>query len=406
MSFSFGFSGDDIDEESNNSIFSTTEVGNGNSSNQLGANQANYKSIFMNSSSSTSSTNVSPVDAAYLPRKLALQDLLSKSIGVRMSYGLVNVDSSPKQQNQDPQVNQQSRCISDWVCRRDLFDVKHQLMTQDTLSTTDEILLGLTNEDLRIATYEGGLKSWECTFDLMEVLRTRDLTGYGKVLELGCGTGLPSALLFQNILRRHLFSGGDRPRKLTLADYNESVLRLVTVPNLLFIWCEFQNQDLLAELQTTPNSDPGNTDPNGAGNAMELRSGEIEVTEKLINAFVADLSSKSITLEFVSGGWSPEFVTLLKGSHDERFDLVLASETIYSPETLPIFTDTMLCLMHPEEQQVAKTEALVAAKRVYFGVGGGIPEFERALDARNISYKTISEENSQGVVRAILQVSL
>lgn len=351
MSFSFGFSGDDIDEDAHPSFASSTQ----NDESMLSSDD--YKTMFM------TTTNLN-FDPEYVPRKLTLEELLAKSIGVRMSYTSTAIKTG------------------EIISRRDLYDVKHQLMTQDTLSTTDEILLGLTNEDLRVATYEGGLKSWECTFDLMEVLAKTDLAGFKSVLELGCGTGLPSTLLLQKFLQAQRY---DEPRKLVLADYNESVLRLVTVPNLLFTWCELQSPEMLAQLQTS------------TGNTMELRSNEIEVTENLVATFLTDLASKNITLEFVSGGWSPQFVSVLSA---DKFDLVLASETIYSPETLPIFTDTMLCLMNE------RTESLVAAKRVYFGVGGGIPEFERALDVRNINYQTISEETSQGVVRAILRVAL
>lgn len=363
MAFSFGFSGDDIEDDST-SIFASHDQ-NGDSS--LLSSTDDYKSKFM------TATSVA-LDQDYVPRKHSVQDLLRQSIGVRMSYSQTKVEGHE----------------SLIVARRDLFDVKHQLMTQDDLSATDEILLGLTNEDLRVATYEGGLKSWECTFDLMQVLGARGgAREIRNVLEMGCGTGLPSALILQQMLECAKGEDSSLSRRLILADYNESVLRLVTVPNLLFTWCELQSAETLRELQGTEAS---------GDLAVELRTGEVEVTEKLVSAFVSELQGKNIQLEFVSGGWSPQFVTLL--SENVNFDLVLASETIYSPETLPIFTDTMLCLMSEN------TEALVAAKRVYFGVGGGVPEFERALDQRKVKYQTISEVTSQGVVRAILRVSL
>lgn len=353
MSFSFGFAGDDIEQDAN-SIFASSNEG---ASEPALLNLEDYQAKFM--------STPMQFEADYEPRLWTLEELLGKSSGVRMSYTQTRLTSG------------------EGVPRRDLYDVKHQLMSQDALSASEEILMGLTNEDLRVATYEGGLKSWECTFDLLELLAPRDVSGYRNVLELGCGTGLPCVLLFQKMLQQ---APGAPARKLVLADYNESVLRLVTVPNLVFAWCELQPAATLAALQ-------------GPGATLEHRAQELEITDLLISAFAADLAAKNITLQFVSGGWSPQLVTLLSQAH-EPFDLVLASETIYSPETLPVFTDTLLGLMTPA------TEALVAAKRVYFGVGGGIPEFERALDLRKIGYKTVSEETSQGVVRAILQVSL
>ena len=37
-------------------------------------------------------------------------------------------------------------------------------------STELDILLGDTSEDLRKNIYEGGLKSWECSYDLVDLL--------------------------------------------------------------------------------------------------------------------------------------------------------------------------------------------------------------------------------------------
>lgn len=385
MSFSFGFSGDDIETDESSIFAASSEIsGQGNGGVSLNSTD-DYKTKFMNSASEVIPPTIGPdgKQQDYVAcRKHEIKELLEQSVGVRMSYTQCQVDFNGTSNNQ-------GSCV---VARRDLFDVKHQLMTQDVLSATDEILLGLTNEDLRIATYEGGLKSWECTFDLMQVLAERSSNGgyeYKNVLELGCGTGLPSALVLQKMLTS-VQDPATAKRNLVLADYNESVLKLVTVPNLLFTWCDLQDQERLRTLQTG--------DQTGQS-MMEIRPGEVEVTQQLVTAFLSDLESKNIKVEFVSGGWSPQFVTLLNDG-GAQFDLILASETIYSPDTLPIFTDTMLCLM------TKTTEALVAAKRVYFGVGGGIPEFERALELRKVQYETISEVTSQGVVRAILRVSL
>lgn len=384
MAFSFGFSGDDIDLDREDSLFTapsdtSTDVastGNGSATASLADSQARFMG--------------SPIPFAsseYAPQLWSLSALLGRSVGVRMSYTLTPIASTGP-----------GAAVS--VPRRDLYDVKHQLMSQDELSASDEILLGLTNEDLRVATYEGGLKSWECTFDLMEVLAERSgSAGRGlpkSVLEMGCGTGLPCVLLLSQMLQD---SSSSDARRLVLADYNESVLRLVTVPNLLLAWCEQQPASLLAELQT--------------GGTTEARAGEIEVTQALVDAFLGDLSAKGITVECVSGGWSPQFVSLLLDRYAQAgappFELVLASETIYSPETLPLFTDTLLCLLSPPGTTGTKTgqaEALVAAKQMYFGVGGGVPEFEAALDLRGVNHSTVHQVTSQGVSRAILQIVL
>jgi protein-histidine N-methyltransferase len=51
--------------------------------------------------------------------------------------------------------------------------------------------------------------------------------------------------------------------------------------------------------------------------------------------------------------------------------MVLSSEGIYSPTSLPQFTKVLVTCL--------RGQALIASKKVYFGVGGGIIEFEREL---------------------------
>ena len=47
--------------------------------------------------------------------------------------------------------------------------------------------------DLISGVYEGGLKVWECTFDMVDYLQQIDMSGK-SVIELGCGQGLPGIL--------------------------------------------------------------------------------------------------------------------------------------------------------------------------------------------------------------------
>lgn len=120
------------------------------------------------------------------------------------------------------------------LARRDLFDVRFQLLNDE------ESAQGVadTHTDLIPGVYEGGLKTWECSLDLVATLAER-LPSYhaedaswpsGRhIVELGCGTAVPTCFLF-----RTLFSTqpSDRPTVLDLCDYNEEVLSLVRVyPN-------------------------------------------------------------------------------------------------------------------------------------------------------------------------------
>ena len=57
-----------------------------------------------------------------------------------------------------------------------------------------------TATDLVPGQYEGGLKIWECSEDLVSYLslsRAQDLPGK-RVLELGCGAGLPGLVAFKH----------------------------------------------------------------------------------------------------------------------------------------------------------------------------------------------------------------
>lgn len=365
MAFSFGFSGEDIDDAMD---IDGPEV--------------------LTSTSKPETVKTVELSAEHKPTLHSLESLLKDSIGVRMSYSNVGLNLSDR-----------SKPEGVILPRRDLFDVKHQLMLRDNLTATEEILMGLTNEDLRVAQYEGGLKSWECTYDVVEYLATTEAgQSYNQaqtILELGCGTGVPS--LF--ILQQRLSQENSVPLRLVLADYNESVLKLVTVPNLLFTWLEtLDSETRLGVLRATSEDSSA---------IAEARLGEAEITQDLIDEFSKVLKQKSICIEFISGGWSPQFVDLLNtsvlGNSSIPVDLVIASETVYSLDTLPVFTDTLLSII----EKSPSVAALVAAKQVYFGVGGGVLEFEQTLDKHeNVTHSTVftTTGNGQGVARAIVQV--
>ena len=61
------------------------------------------------------------------------------------------------------------------IPRRELFDVRLQLMAEDERpgtanQTTEHALTDLGDEDIRTNVYEGGMKSWECSVDLAKKL--------------------------------------------------------------------------------------------------------------------------------------------------------------------------------------------------------------------------------------------
>ncbi|KAG5363379.1 Histidine protein methyltransferase 1 [Yarrowia sp. B02] len=294
----------------------------------------------------------------FCPKKFSFRDMLQRVKGKRLTY-------QPLQISPDTQL-----------LRRELYDVKHQLMGEDNLSATDELLLGTTNEDLKVATYEGGLKAWECMLDLTRVLEGCAWT-QGSAIELGCGQGLPAIFLIQRLLKT------GNSGKITLADYNDSVLSLVTAPNVLLNLCNMLTVEELSALQTA--------DEDTAEGQTRVQEGELDVTEGLVDRIEQLLADKGVEVEFVSGAWSPEFVRLVG-----QYSLVLASETIYSLDTLPVFTNTLL--------NIGAGDMLVAAKKVYFGVGGGIHEFESLVTERGFWLEGVEDIEDAGVARGVWTV--
>ena len=87
--------------------------------------------------------------------------------------------------------------------------------------------------------YEGGLKTWECSVDVVEYLSQLNVPFQGKaILEVGCGTAIPTAYLLQTLLNSTETPPKDKSTIIHVQDYNKSVLELVTLPNLILAWCK------------------------------------------------------------------------------------------------------------------------------------------------------------------------
>ena len=172
---------------------------------------------------------------------------------------------------------------------------------------------------------------------------------------------------------------------MSFADYNLSVLETTTVPNLLLTW-HFSRA--VTELP---------------------REGDLEITENLLVRFLGDLSERSIHLSGISGAWGDSFRHLVKPNalphHREGMEtIILASETIYSPSSIHPFTELLTGILNDAKDANGRAKALVAAKRVYFGVGGGVDEFLQALQKLHGEAAPVWELASPGVGRVILEV--
>ncbi|KAI9756152.1 MAG: hypothetical protein M4579_003965 [Chaenotheca gracillima] len=288
-------------------------------------------------------------------------------------------------------------------------DDDSQPRSSDQISKS-HILEAIESDDLKSNVYEGGLKSWECSVDLAGVL-TEDrqwLNGVEErgvhAIELGAGTALPTLSLFRRILelRSQTSQIPHRPPIIfTVADYNIDVLRLVTIPNMLLTWA-------LQRQGRTPEDE---------------QSGDLDVPPSLRDSFQKELSELGISIRAISGAWSPEFSSLLSTpstAQTPQNTLILASETIYAPNSLAPFLDVLVSALRAGSGAVqggsdvaiaqgpARARALVAAKRMYFGVGGGVDEFVRAFEAKTLGDGFVKEVKSVGggVARVVLEVGL
>eukprot|EP00826_Nyctotherus_ovalis_P059782 TRINITY_DN8344_c0_g4_i1.p1 TRINITY_DN8344_c0_g4~~TRINITY_DN8344_c0_g4_i1.p1 ORF type:complete len:259 (-),score=64.05 TRINITY_DN8344_c0_g4_i1:125-880(-) len=176
---------------------------------------------------------------------------------------------------------------------------------------------GLKYSDLIPKIYEGGYKVWECSVDLLEYLALQQSLGFSKqrVLELGCGQGLPGIWALLN------------GAQVVFQDFNAEVLEEATLP------CVLHN----------------------------IASNGLNKDEVLPNA------------NFVSGDWSE-----LPAKIGDTFDLILTSETIYNTEYYES--------LHSALEKMLKKEGrvLLAAKRYYYGNGGGVDSFLDFVEAKGV----------------------
>ncbi|KAK3573078.1 hypothetical protein QTP86_012275 [Hemibagrus guttatus] len=217
------------------------------------------------------------------------------------------------------------------------------------------------NSDLITGVYEGGLKIWEGTHDLLEYVDDEGETFSGKrVLDLGCGAGLLGILA----LKRDA-------SKVHFQDYNSTVIEQLTIPNV-FLNCEEEGGDEYI----------GDEDGSPAPKRRSMEK----------NHALTDRCS------FFSGDWV-SFLTLIQNQDPTlKYDLIFTSETIYNTDYYPSLHDLFHKLL--SEHGVV----YLATKSHYFGVGGGLYLFERFVEEKNVFQIKSLRELDQGLKRHIVSL--
>ncbi|KAF8597628.1 hypothetical protein BDV93DRAFT_527303, partial [Ceratobasidium sp. AG-I] len=254
------------------------------------------------------------------------------------------------------------------------------------------------------------MKTWECSLDLADFVLGGQ-SGVGelrgkKILELGCGTAIPTLAILQRLFDQLVPTGSAPDTEVHLQDYNTSVLEYVTLPNIILVWFfskaaeayratlpppspkisnkplpdvanltlesvteEDEDEDEVESDQAVPTQDLGTSPQSHSFDPSE--PGELTLSLALQAAFLASLDEHRIKIRLFSGPWDKYDVPKVLGSTESQYyDLVLTSETIYQPLSLPSLVQLL------REATGSTGTCLVAAKLVYFGVGGGIKEFE------------------------------
>lgn len=146
------------------------------------------------------------------------------------------------------------------------------------------------------------------------------------------------------------------------------------------------------------------------------RVGDLEISPADLPNFKDNLSKHDVDISTISGAWGHKFVELV-GSQAfpglsstsypkiRQETLILASETIYSPSTMNSFVSTLLGLLEAAEAQGRTAKALIAAKKVYFGIGGGVDDFVATLQENGGQASIVWELEDEGVDRVILEVT-
>ncbi|KAE8280605.1 Histidine protein methyltransferase 1-like protein Methyltransferase-like protein 18 [Larimichthys crocea] len=251
----------------------------------------------------------------------------------------------------------------------------------------EENILSRTSEqrsDLISGVYEGGLKVWECTYDLLELIEKDGETFGGKtVLDLGCGAGLLGILALKR-----------GAKKVHFQDYNSTVVEQLTVPNVIL------------NCQEDDKVDSEDEEASGKGKIQEKFGSKIKAKEEedveegnpAPKKRAIDLSEQLLLAKcrFFSGDWSTFLALVKKEDPQPKYDIIFTSETIYNTAYYPTLHETLHKLLSPGGL------VYLATKSHYFGVGGGLHLFETFVEQRGIFSLDHLWDGEEGLQRHVV----
>ena len=157
---------------------------------------------------------------------------------------------------------------------------------------------------------------------------------------------------------------------------NSVKLNIFFIATFLLVWFNDYNEDVLNEI-TIPNT--------------------------IVNCDSHQESDESNPeTKFFSGDWESlesKYLSKLIKDDGDKFDLILTSETIYNQENqsklVSIFSNYLK----------SGGQVLVAGKTFYFGVGGGMRQFEKVVKDSGMKCDIVKSYDT-GVKREIMKIQL
>ncbi|XP_063790395.1 histidine protein methyltransferase 1 homolog isoform X2 [Pseudophryne corroboree] len=236
-------------------------------------------------------------------------------------------------------------------------------MTLSNSDSNSENIVSKTitsNSDLISGVYEGGMKIWECTFDLMKYLEEEDVVFKGKrVLDLGCGAGLLGIVALKR-----------KAKEVHFQDYNSTVIEEITIPNIL-VNCD--SDDVNENIEEKPSGKRYKKSGMKAGLLFSCR--------------------------FFSGDWSHFRILMQNEMPPMQYDIILTSETIYNPSYYSALHDIFQHLLAPNGI------VYLTSKSHYFGVGGGVHLFETFIKEGKLFHINTLNIHEDGLQRMLLSLS-